>query len=146
MADQLHKEGLALRAAEAVPEPNVLIVYDRALLDDKAYITDGELEQVLARFGLSSKAAMEKYDAVLHLVTCAKGAESFYKLDNNARTEPPEQAVELDERTLRAWSSHPNRIIVDNAGDFEHKLRRAVREILRITGRPLYPENEKMKL
>lgn len=146
VADQLHKEGLALRAAEAVPEPNVLIVYDRALLDDKAYITDGEFEQVLARFGLSSRAAMEKYDAVLHLVTCAKGAESFYNLDNNARTETPEQAVELDERTLRAWSSHPNRIIVDNTGDFEHKLRRAMREILRITGRPLYPENEKMKL
>ena len=83
----------------------MLIVYDRALLDDKACITDGEFEQVLARFGLNSRAAMEKYDAVIHLVTCAKGAESFCNPDNNAGTETPEQAVELDDRTLRPWAS-----------------------------------------
>ena len=137
IADQLHKEKLALQAAQAVPEPNVLIIYDRALLDDKAYITDEEFEQVIAKFdGLSTEAVLAKYDAVIHLVTCAKGAEFAYNLGNNARTETLDHAVELDDKTLRAWSAHPNLKIVDNAVDFEQKIQRAMREIFRIVGRP----------
>ena len=136
VADQLHKEKLALQAAEAVPEPNVLVVYDRALLDDKAYITDEEFEQVIRRFGLTTQTVMAKYDAVIHLVTCAKGAEFAYNLDNNARTESLDSAVEMDDRTLRAWSAHPNLKIVDNDVNFEKKIQRAMREIFRIVGRP----------
>ena len=136
VADQLHKEKLALKAAKAVPEPNVLVVYDRALLDDKAYITDDEFEQVVAKFGLTTEAILAKYDAVIHLVTCAKGAEFAYNLGNSARTESLDSAVEMDDKTLRAWSAHPNLKIVDNAVDFEKKIQRAMREIFRIVGRP----------
>ena len=136
VADQLHKEKLALQAAQVVPEPNVLVVYDRALLDDKAYITDEEFEQVLAKFGLTMQAVLAKYDAVIHLVTCAKGAEFAYNLGNAARTENLDAAIEKDDRTLRAWSAHPNLKIVDNAVDFEQKIQRAMREIFRIVGRP----------
>ena len=136
VADQLHKEKLALKAAKAVPEPNVLVVYDRALLDDKAYITDDEFEQVVAKFGLTTEAILAKYDAVIHLVTCAKGAEFAYNLGNAARTESLDSAVEMDDKTLRAWSAHPNLKIVDNAVDFEKKIQRAMREIFRIVGRP----------
>ena len=136
VADQLHKEKLALKAAEAVPDPKVLVVYDRAILDDKAYITDEEFEQVISKFGLDTQTAMAKYDAVIHLVTCAKGAEFAYNLGNAARTESLEHAVEMDDRTLRAWSTHPNLKIVDNDVNFERKMDRAVREIFRIVGRP----------
>lgn len=45
IADQIHKEKLALEAAEVVPEEKVLIVYDRALLDNKAYISDEEFAE-----------------------------------------------------------------------------------------------------
>lgn len=38
VGDQIHKEQLALAAAELVPEDNILILYDRALMDDKAYV------------------------------------------------------------------------------------------------------------
>ena len=136
IADQLHKEKLALMAAEAVPEPNVLIVYDRALLDDKAYITDEEFEHVIRGFGLTTQTCMAKYDAVIHLVTCAKGAAFAYDLGNAARTESLDSAVEMDDKTLRAWSAHPNLKIVDNAVDFEQKIQRALREIYRIVGEP----------
>ena len=49
IADQLHKERLALRAAQMVPEERVLILYDRALFDDKAYISDEDFRRVLAK-------------------------------------------------------------------------------------------------
>ena len=136
VADQLHKEKLALKAAEAVPDPKVLVVYDRAILDDKAYITDEEFEQVISKFGLSTQTAMAKYDAVIHLVTCAKGAEFAYNLGNAARTESLDHAVEMDDRTLLAWSAHPNLKIVNNELNFDRKMDRALREIFRIVGRP----------
>ena len=83
IADQIHKEELALKAAEVVPEENVLIIYDRALMDDKAYISDEEFAETLYRFGgRTEERVLKGYDAVLHLVTCAKGAEFAYNFGN----------------------------------------------------------------
>ena len=105
--DQLHKERLALKAAETVPEEKVLIIYDRAIFDDKAYISDEEFREVLAHFGKTEEELLAGYDAVLHLVSCAKGAEFAYDYGNAARYETVEQARAIDDRTIRAWSAHP---------------------------------------
>jgi len=137
IADQIHKEKLALDAAQVVPEDNVLIIYDRALMDDKAYITDEEFAQVLSRFdGRTEASVLAGYDAVIHLVTCAKGAEFAYNLGNAARTESLEYAREMDDRTLRAWQGHPNLHIIDNSVNFDDKINRAMREIYRQLGQP----------
>lgn len=137
VADQIHKEKLALDAAQIVPEDNILIIYDRALMDDKAYISNEEFAEVIARFdGRTEADVLANYDAVIHLVTCAKGAEFAYNLGNEARTESLEYAREMDDRTLRAWSGHPNLQIVDNSADFDEKMNRAMREIYRILGEP----------
>ena len=145
VADQIHKEKLALEAAQVVDEENILIIYDRALMDDKAYISDEEFAQVIARFdGRTESGVLANYDAVLHLVTCAKGAEFAYNLGNTARTESLESAREMDDRTLRAWSGHPNLHIIDNSVNFEEKMNRAIREIYRILGEP-EPMIEKRK-
>ena len=134
VADQLHKERLALKAAEMVPEPNVLVVYDRALFDDKAYITDEEFDKVLHHFGTTPEKAMAGYDAVLHLVSCANGAEFAYNFGNEARYEPIEVAREKDNSILRAWRPHPNLHVIDNSVDFEEKIDRAIRAIYEIIG------------
>ena len=145
IADQIHKEQLALQAAEVVAEENILIIDDRALMDDKAYISDEEFAGVLARFdGRTEASVLAGYDAVLHLVTCAKGAEFAYNLGNEARTDSLEYAREMDDRTLRAWSGHPNLRIIDNSVDFEDKMNRAIREIYRTLGEP-EPMIEKRK-
>ena len=137
VADQIHKEKLALKAAEVVREENILIIYDRALMDDKAYITDEEFAEVIARFdGRTEASVLAGYDAVIHLVTCAKGAEFAYNLGNTARTESLEYAREMDDRTLRAWRGHPNLHIIDNSVNFEDKINRAIVEIYRLLGEP----------
>ena len=84
------------------------------------------------------------YDAVIHLVTCAKGAEFAYNLGNAARTESLEYAREMDDRTLRAWRGHPNLRIIDNSVNFEEKINRAIQELYRILGQPS-PMVEKRK-
>ncbi len=142
--DQLHKEKLALRAAEAVPEEKVLIVYDRAVLDDKAYISDEQFTLTLAHFGKTEEELLKGYDAVLHLVTCAKGAEYAYNYGNAARYEDIEGARALDDRTLRAWKNHHALYVIDNSVDFEDKINRAVAQIYRIIGESA-PEPGKKK-
>ena len=137
VADQIHKEKLALDAAQLVPEENVLILYDRALMDNKAYISDEEYAQILARFdGRTEESVLANYDVVLHLITCAKGAEFAYNLGNAARTESIEYAREMDDRTLRAWGRHPNLRIIDNDVNFNNKIERGLREIYRAVGEP----------
>lgn len=138
--DQLHKERLALKAAQMVPEENVLVIYDRALLDDKAYVSDEEFREVLASFGKTEEEVMAGYDAVLHLVSCAKGAEFAYNFGNEARYEPLEIAREKDELALRAWSRHPNLRVIDNSVDFEDKIARGLRAVYEAIGQPVPEE------
>ena len=142
--DQLHKERLAIKAAETVPEEKVLIIYDRAIFDDKAYISDEEFRAVLAHFGKTEEELLAGYDAVLHLVSCAKGAEFAYDYGNAARYETVEQARAIDDRTIRAWSAHPALSIVDNSVDFEDKINRAIAAIYRVLGQEV-PDVEKCK-
>ncbi len=132
--DQLHKERLALRAAETVPEEKVIIVYDRAVLDDKAYVSDESFAEILAHFGETEEGILTHYDAVLHLVSCAKGAEYAYNYENAARYESIEDARRMDDQTLRAWKGHRSLHIIDNSVDFEDKINRAVAQIYRILG------------
>ena len=140
VSDQLHKEQLALKAAQMVPEEHVIVLYDRALFDDKAYISDEEFRQVLARFGLTEQQALSHYDTVLHLVSCAKGAEFAYNFGNEARYEPLELAREKDDLTLRAWRAHPNLRVIDNSVDFEDKIARGLRAVYEALGRPTQQE------
>ena len=145
IADQIHKEALALKACDVVEEENILILYDRALMDDKAYISDDEFKEVIARFdGRTEESVLNNYDMVLHLVTCAKGAEFAYDLGNTARTESVEYAREMDDRTLRAWKGHHNLRIIDNSVDFDDKLQRAVWAIQQAVGREA-PAEKKQK-
>lgn len=144
IADQLHKERLALKAAEMVPEENVLIVYDRAVFDDKAYINDEEFHTVLSSFGKTEEEVLAGYDAVIHLVTCAKGAEYAYNYGNAARYETIEGAREKDDLAIRAWKCHPSFHIIDNSVNFEEKINRAIGVIYQILGKPV-PAAEKTK-
>ncbi len=144
ISDQLHKEQLALKGAETVPQDKVLIIYDRAIFDDLAYITREQFEKTLAYFGKKPDEIMAGYDAVLHLVTCAKGAEFAFGYNNAARYENLEGAREKDDLTLAAWSAHPRLYVIDNSVNFEDKLNRGIAKIYDILGENV-PEVSKRK-
>lgn len=66
-----------------------------------------------------------RYDAILHLVTAADGAESFYTLTNNVvRKESNAEAREMDKKTLDCWTGHEHLYIVDNSTGFDEKVLR----------------------
>ena len=97
----------------------VLIVCDRGMLDNKAYMSQSAFSQTLSELNLNEVEIRDNYDAVFHLVTAADGAEEFYTTANNtARTETPEQAIMLDRKLISAWTGHPHLRVIDNSTTF----------------------------
>jgi len=133
---QLAREELYMKAAEDISEKHdcsVLILYDRGMLDNRAYMDDDVYDRILGKMGLSKKEVMGWYDAVFHLETAAKGALKAYTCANNAaRTETAEEAIEVNYRTLMAWQEHTKRFIIDNSTGFKKKLNRLYEGILTI--------------
>ena len=142
---QLTKERLFERGARTMPADKVLIVCDRGAMDNKAYMTDEEFRRLCEEMHTSEGELRDRYDAVFHLVTAAKGAEEAYTFANNAaRYETVEQARAIDDRTIRAWSAHPSLHVIDNSVDFEDKINRAIAAIYRVLGQEV-PDVEKSK-
>lgn len=134
---QLHKEKVFEQAAKTMDVPKVLIVCDRGALDNKVYMNDLEFEQVLEFLGTNEIELRDKYDAVFHLVTAAKGAEEFYTTENNsARTETVAEAAALDDKLISAWTGHPHLRVIDNSSNFEDKMKRLIAEITSFLGEP----------
>lgn len=134
---QLEKEKIFEQAARTMGAEKVLIVCDRGALDNKAYMRETEFSDVLSSMRLNEVELRDNYDAVFHLVTAAKGAEEFYTtVNNSARTESVEEATELDEKLISAWTGHPHFRVIDNSSNFEDKMRRLVSEISSFLGEP----------
>ena len=134
---QMEKERIFEQAAKTMDCEKVLIVCDRGVLDNKAYMNDMEFSQVLNLLKQNEVELRDQYDAVFHLVTAAKGAEEFYTTANNtARTESVEEAAALDDKLISAWTGHPHLRVINNSSDFENKMKRLIAEISGFLGEP----------
>ena len=134
---QLEKEKIFEQGAATMAAEKILIVCDRGALDNKAYMSELDFACVLESLGCNEVELRDHYDAVFHLVTAAKGAEEFYTTANNAaRTETVEQAAQLDDKLIAAWTGHPHLRVIDNGTDFEDKLKRLITEITSFLGEP----------
>ena len=121
-------------------------------MDACAYVDKNIFEDMLKKRGLTFADAYAHYDAVLHLVTAADGAEEFYQWNdptkeevgnNAARSESPEEARIKDKKTLEAWIGHPHLRVFDNSTNFEGKVKRVVEEVFALLGEPVPKEVER---
>ena len=132
---QMEKERIFKKAARTMPQEKILIVCDRGMFDNKAYMTDKEFNDIIDRMGLTLDEVTNQYGAVFHLMTAAKGAEEYYTTANNsARTETVEQAIALDDTIIHCWKDHPHFRVIDNSTDFEGKMVRLISEISEFLG------------
>jgi CYTH domain-containing protein/predicted ATPase len=144
---QMALEEAFLQVAASTGAPSVLIC-DRGAMDVSAYLPPDLWQALLDEHGWTVVELRDRrYDAVVHLVTAAEGAEAFYTTANNAaRTETPEKARELDARLRHAWVGHPHLRVVDNSTDFAGKVRRVIEAVCRVTGVPEPVEVERKYL
>uniref|UniRef100_A0A7S0P2L2 NadR/Ttd14 AAA domain-containing protein n=1 Tax=Calcidiscus leptoporus TaxID=127549 RepID=A0A7S0P2L2_9EUKA len=157
---QLQLERSMTLIAASTGRPSI-IIFDRGLLDGKAYMSGESWTQLLhdvAHDGrdvvllgedVSEEYILHRYDGVIHLVTAADGAEAFYKhretQDDQGnivfRRESAAQAIEQDRRTRECWADHPQLVVVRNpvvgvAEDgFRRKLATATEAVLTIARR-----------
>ena len=146
---QLALENQFIKLAEVCHKP-VLVVCDRGTLDISAYIKPEEWEEITAMAGTNSNELRERYDAVLHLVSAADGAEQYYTTATNAtRYEQANEeglriARELDKKVIKAWTGHPHLRVINNHNDFENKLNRVLNEIAKVVGLPQPVQEERI--
>ena len=127
---QLKKE-----ASFGALSPNTVVLLDRGIMDNGGYLPDDQLDQLLAEHGMTRESAYARYDAVIHLVTAAIGAEPFFShVTNEHRLEGVAEAVRVDNALRRSWAGHPNLTVIDNEGTFDDKLGRAIDAVLAAVG------------
>ena len=144
---QLALEDKFTRMAQECSEP-CIIVCDRGTMDISAYMQPELWETLTRAVGTSSAELRDRYDAVLHLVSAADGAEQYYTTANNAQRyeqmneEGLRIARSLDKKVIKAWTGHPHLRVINNHDDFDAKMRRVLKEISSVLGLPQPIEHE----
>jgi CYTH domain-containing protein len=111
-------------------------------MDISAYMQPEMWEEITAAVGTNTQELRQRYDAVLHLVSAADGAEQFYTTATNAvryeqmNEEGLRMARELDKKVIKAWTGHPHLRVINNHEDFNKKLNRVILEISHVLGLP----------
>ena len=145
LEEQLAKEKTRDMAANYCKNENVIILYDRGVLDNRAYLTDEEFKMLIDEKKITEAEILHRYDLVLHLVTAADGKEEYY-VKSAVRTETVEEARQKDRRTMESWSNHPNLKIIGNDTLFDEKIKKAVNSIREFLGENEVIEQEKYKV
>jgi len=144
---QLQMESALTNVAEETKRPSI-IIFDRGIFDGKGYCPSDEFwENVISEYSRGSsreeieEMLMLRYEAVVHMVTAAEGADHYYKFGNTTdnqgkpvtRRESPEEAIALDHKMWQVWDSHENHIKVGNSGTgFDYKLTQVAERIVNV--------------
>ena len=130
---QLQMERSMTLMAASTGRPSI-IIFDRGLMDGKAYMTAESWQQLLhdvAHEGrdvvlmgrdLTEDYILQRYDGIIHMTTAADGAADHYRYgqvcDDHGnhvyRRETPEEAIALDRKTQRCWTGHSRHVVVGN--------------------------------
>ena len=110
---QLDNEKIFENAIPYFDKDKLIIIYDRGLCDQMAYVSKDFFQKLLEERNMTISQAENRHDLVVHLVTAAKGAVEHYEWNdpskvetgnNAARYETPEEAIILDEKTMNAYT------------------------------------------
>ena len=108
--EMLEFEDSYIEKARKDPRDEAVVIFDRGVMDNLAYMGQPALDYFRANKYLDLESIRDtRYDMVIHMKSAADGAPEFYTLANNtARSESVERAKELDRDILQAWTGHRN--------------------------------------
>lgn len=123
---QLSKEGIAEDYIKNIlkPEGICVILYDRGILDNRAYLNNRtEINELLKKHNLTETEVLDSYDLVLDLLSLATCKKESYNFSNKARIENVDDASKMDVRTTLAWIAHRNLKIIDSSISLEEETK-----------------------
>jgi len=141
---QLDKERLYNSLVQYYPKDKSVIVFDRGILDIGLELEPSVFEGMLQKRKMTIQSACDHYDAVLHLVTAADGAEDFYQWNDpskeiyasNLATESPAEAREKDHRIQKLWRAHDNLHVIESEASFNDKVKHALSVVFQMLNEP----------
>lgn len=100
-----------------------VILYDRALIDNKAYLdSQDEFDCLLKKYDCREIDLLDSYDLLIDLVSVANCDEKKYStLSNDARYESLEDAKISDIKTSNAWLGHRNYFSINSDVSMEEE-------------------------
>lgn len=114
-----------LEALAQETSPAKLMVCDRGTMDGAIYWPYGP-EDFLKEMNTTKEAEYARYDLVIHL--SPPQDESAYQA-TSVRTENLKGAMEIDEKILKIWEGHPNRIVIDKNASYLKKAE-VIKEVI----------------
>lgn len=132
---QLYKEEMFVSAAKFLENDKILILLDRAAMDNKGYMEYDAFCRIISNINMTERELLARYDGVIHMETAAKASKDLYQLENNqARFETVDEAIKTDDDLYAAWKDHPDFYSIKSDTDFVKKisnLTEAIKSILK---------------
>ena len=134
---QMLKECNALEYLESLKQNNIdfikqkkgmIILYDRGIMDNRAYLSHQDYNDLLAHNELNELEVMDRYDLVIDLISTATTKPEVYGL-NGVRYETIEEAAYKDELTSGAWLLHRNLEVVKPTETIKEKIEIVLKHI-----------------
>lgn len=122
-----------------VSDKHTILLFDKGVMDGSAYTDENVWQAILDETGWSTIQLRDRrYEAVIHMMTAAEGAEGFYMSDSNKdHAETLEEAKEIDRKLISAWCGHPAFSIVKNTKKgFNTKIGYCLNKVLSLIGMP----------
>lgn len=118
---QYVKEQLTEKYADFIKGKNdVVILYDRAIMDSRAYFPQSDYDALLRKYDINEMEMIDKYDLVIDLISTATLKKECYRLDD-IRSEDIEKASRIDKLTSVAWLLHRNLKVIKPTDTLEEK-------------------------
>lgn len=129
---QLEKESVFMEAANTMPDDKIIIVCDRGMLDNLGYMSEDDFRKALVKLNKNEADMCDRYDAIFFLKSAANGLPHIYNKNregNSARIETVDQAVELDNKLIKAWERHKFLRVIESSAGFEKKMQSLITNI-----------------
>ena len=111
---------------------NNLILCDRGILDNKAYLNNhAEFDYLLEMHKKDEINLLDDYDLVIYLESVSLNDDLNYELGSNkARYEKRKDAKLIDAKTLSSWVGHRNLKVIHSKENFEDKVNETLDAVL----------------
>lgn len=124
---------------------NPVIICDRGLMDCRVYLNNDEFLKIKNYLRMSDVDLRDRYDAAFHLDSTSNNDKIKYEF-GNLRIENKEDALILNQRSLKAWCGNPHYRFIPVCSTIEEKQELLLQEIKHFLGVPKPLEIERKYL